>query len=795
MLLLLPALIFAQEVELFQQFNGRYDYLAFGNTLNVGENTGGTTECIILTESSSEFELLPGQTLVTAYLYWAGVGEGDFEVSLNGNPITAERTFHTTLNTLIFFSAFADVTNIVASTGNGNYTLSELDLTEIIPAYCGNTTNFGGWAVNVIYADTSLSLNQINIFDGLESVSSTNSELTITLNNLYVLDNTSAKIGFLAWEGDLSLAVNETLQVNGNIISNPPLNPPDNAFNGTNSFTNSSDLYNMDMDYYNIENNINPGDTTATITLTSGQDFVMINNIITVLNTELPDATIEIDSILGGEKCGNRDLEIGYTVYNVNCTDVLPANTPIAFYANTTLIGQAFTLTELPIDGSESNTISLYIPSSFPPDFILKTVVDDTGTGNGIINEIREDNNEFSLDFHLKLFPIIVGIHNLELCDIFGTELFYLSEATSQIDPINTISFHLTEEDANDNVNLIETPNSYENIANPQTIWVRVSNLDCFLVDSFQIEVISCALPDATILVDENLYACRQRSLKIPYTVFNSNATAPLPANTPIAFYISGMLISQSQTQNIIPIGGSEQSSVEVLLDESLPEIFTLLAIVDDIGTGTGTVNELNEFNNNFEITVEFGIIPPILPLPNLLYCNEGNDMAFFNLTDNADLISNNPDEIRYFLNAENAAENLDPISDPEHYLNISNPQTIYVRLENAICFTTSSFLISTENCEPIIYHGTSPNNDGKNDEFIIKGLIDVYKDFDLYIYSRDGNLIYKGKNEDGLWKGIPNTGLLYRETLVPVGTYYYALFLNDAKYPNPFTGFVYVNY
>ena len=51
----------------------------------------------------------------------------------------------------------------------------------------------------------------------------------------------------------------------------------------------------MDIDFYNIENNINPGDTNATIQLTSSQDLVMVNNIVTVFNTELPEATIEIE--------------------------------------------------------------------------------------------------------------------------------------------------------------------------------------------------------------------------------------------------------------------------------------------------------------------------------------------------------------------------------------------------------------------------------------------------------------------------------------------------------------------
>jgi hypothetical protein len=43
-------------------------------------------------------------------------------------------------------------------------------------------------------------------------------------------------------------------------ISNLPLNPVDNAFNGKHySFTGSTSLYNMDLDVYNIQNNINIG--------------------------------------------------------------------------------------------------------------------------------------------------------------------------------------------------------------------------------------------------------------------------------------------------------------------------------------------------------------------------------------------------------------------------------------------------------------------------------------------------------------------------------------------------------
>jgi len=800
-ILLFPIVVISQDISLYQQFNGQYDYTAFGNTLNVEENgTGG--QCFILTSSSANFQLQPSQEIVAAYLYWAGSGPGDFNVTLNQTPIVAERTFNLTFNSggtdYVYFAAFANVTNQVINTGNGNYTLSDLDLTQVIPEYCsppGSGTNFGGWAITVVYEDAALPNNQVNIFDGLESVSRNNQLLEITLNNLRVLDTQGAKIGFLAWEGDRQIAVNETLRINGNILSNPPLNPADNAFNGTNSFTNSDVLYNMDIDVYPISNYISPGDTSATIQLTSGQDFVMINNIITVLNTELPDATISIDNIIGATQCGNREITIEYTVYNRNSTDILPAGTPIAIYANTQLIAQTETVANIPINGEEHGTITITIPNNVEADFILKMVVDDVGDGTGIIDEINEDNNEDELPIHLLINPIITGLYNLETCDIIGKEYFNLTEVTTEIDPSYNLSFHLSEADAQQNENPIQNPENFQNTENPQTIFIRVANPDCFVIDSFTVEVIPCPLPDATIDFPE-ISACRGRSLILPYTAYNLEATGPLPANTSIAFYAENELVAISQTRLAIPIGGSEYGEVVIDLPENLDNAFSITAVVDDDGNGNGLIEELREDNNTFTRDINFESIPPIPNLPNLLECDTGFDTAIFDLTIQGNLIRTNVnDVIQFYTSLQNALENIEPIRTPTEFQNTTDPQTIYVRLENEICFTITSFLITTENCAPFIPEGFSPNGDGINDVFEISNLLNIYESFELNIYSREGNLIHTARNADGFWDGIATKGFLVRGKLVPVGTYYYVLVLNDPKYPKAFIGWVYVNY
>lgn len=281
---------FAQDISLYKQYSGRYDFLFLGNTLNTIENNNidglPVPPCTILTHSSASLKINQGDIIEDAYLYWAGSGTGDFEVALNDQKIKAERTFAIeNPNGFPFFSAFANITAQIQATKNGVYTFSELDLSDVIADYCPFGGNFGGWAIIVVYKNSALPINQLNVYDGLQSVPDA---IQITLDNLNVIDNKEAKIGFLAWEGDKNIAINESLLLNGNLIENLPLNPGNNAFNGTNTLSSSDTLYNMDLDIYPIENNITIGDTKASIELTSGRDFVMVNAIVTKLNSYFP---------------------------------------------------------------------------------------------------------------------------------------------------------------------------------------------------------------------------------------------------------------------------------------------------------------------------------------------------------------------------------------------------------------------------------------------------------------------------------------------------------------------------
>src|SRR5690606_39319636 len=99
-------------------------------------------------------------------------------------------------------AARADVTNLVAATGTGTYTFSGMDIPQAtLENYCGST-NFGGWAIYVIYDNPGGLPAQIKIFDGLESVSASTPSLTITVDGILISSQQLSKIAFLAWEGD-----------------------------------------------------------------------------------------------------------------------------------------------------------------------------------------------------------------------------------------------------------------------------------------------------------------------------------------------------------------------------------------------------------------------------------------------------------------------------------------------------------------------------------------------------------------------------------------------------------------
>ena len=86
-----------------------------------------------------------------------------------------------------------------------------------------------------------------------------------------------------------------------------------------------------------------------------------------------------------------------------------------------------------------------------------------------------------------------------------------------------------------------------------------------------------------------------------------------------------------------------------------------------------------------------------------------------------------------------------------------------------------------------------TPKVDGINDLFDIEN-IEFFPDNDLMIFNRWGNLVYKMKNYDNSWNGVPNTNAKTGDGKLPTGTYFYLLNLGDTD-QQVFRGFIQILY
>jgi len=410
--------VFSQQfntpISLYQQFNGQYGYTVIGNTHNLADNfQTPQPPCQLLTSSSAILNLTPNQTIEGAYLIWSGISNGlGTNVTLNGNLQTPDFINTTNINafgsTEFHFSAMKDITPYVQSTGNGSYNISNFDLNPFLPNYCSNAIHYAGWHIVVVYSETSLPNVQLNLYDGLLFLGyNPIFNITFPINNLNVTSTTNASMTCLSWLGSPNLFGLESIAINGDILSNAQ-SPANNPFNGTDSFSGSNTSWNRDVDLYDISNSLNTGDLSATIDVSAGV-LRFISNIITSIPSELPDATVTIDTISGQDLCDNRTLAIDFTVRNVNANDTLPPNTPISIFANNnTFLGTILTPSEILIGDTLAMSTNVTIPASVSSPFTLSVIANQDATQLGVIPESNLTNN--SADTTLSLTTVTTPI-------------------------------------------------------------------------------------------------------------------------------------------------------------------------------------------------------------------------------------------------------------------------------------------------------------------------------------------------------------------------------------------------
>jgi uncharacterized repeat protein (TIGR01451 family) len=279
-------------ISLFRTFAGYLNYVTTGGTLR----TSGTNACTVTTGPvSATISGIPaGSTISAAYLYWAGSGStADNNVTFNGTAITADRTFTETFtsgSSYNFFSGFKDVTSYV--TGNGTYTFRNLTVNNG-GIYCSSAAVVSGWALVVIYQNSSEPLRVVNVYDGFQYFYDSN--ISLAPNNFRIpATGIDGKHTHITWEGDSGNSdcgsfFCEDFQFNNNSLTDA-YNPTNNQFNSTINTLGSNTSWGVDLDTFNISPYLTAGATSTTTEYSTGQDLVLLSaEVMSVTNTPVAD--------------------------------------------------------------------------------------------------------------------------------------------------------------------------------------------------------------------------------------------------------------------------------------------------------------------------------------------------------------------------------------------------------------------------------------------------------------------------------------------------------------------------
>lgn len=344
--------------------------------------------------------------------------------------------------------------------------------------------------------------------------------------------------------------------------------------------------------------------------------------------------------------------------------------------------------------------------------------------------------------------PIDYGPFEMMLCDdeINGSSpydtisTFDLTQNNNAItggDPTLIVSWYQTLTDEQNDIP-ISNPESYQNLATPQTVIFRVANQEgCKTLGTLTLSVLPNPSPNANPtpfeVCDDDTDGIAVFNLLLKDTEIGNgqqNITITYHENEIDAQ--SGVFPLVSPYENIIP----NSQIIYVRVTNSVPP--AMLPCY--------TIVELQLMVNE---------IPPITQ-PNNLFINEGDGdgFAIFDLTVNIPVIlgSLNPADyvVSFYETEANAQNNEFVIANPEVYQNLTNPQLIYVRLENinSGCFEIASFEIETDQTISVAsfaFEDLSISPNPTSESFTIQSA-QLVSETSIFIYDIQGKLLISEK-------------------------------------------------
>lgn len=254
-----------------------------------------------------------------------------------------------------------------------------------------------------------------------------------------------------------------------------------------------------------------------------------------------------------------------------------------------------------------------------------------------------------------------------------------------------TLTYHVDSGDAITGDNPIANPEAYTTIADPQDIYMRMTNTitGCYAIETFIVDTVR---PDFINPqpIDLNLHACDDDGTEDGFHVFNlAEHEAVFMGNRP---HVS---VKYYETEANAYAETSHLTVTSPYTNTSNPQTFYIR--LNDAATGcynvqpfTMTVHPLPEFQNPSGISLDLDVCD---------HDGTPDGITNFDLTGHWTMLTGGDFNlfIKYYTTFGGAVSDTGQIFNPFWYQNTAQSETIYMRLENATtgCFSISSFNVN----------------------------------------------------------------------------------------------------
>ena len=296
----------------------------------------------------------------------------------------------------------------------------------------------------------------------------------------------------------------------------------------------------------------------------------------------------------------------------------------------------------------------------------FNVIVNSTPTANPVTDiSICDDNNDgvSSFDFDADVTPTVLDTQN---------------------EGSFTISYHATQQDADDNTNAY--PNPYTNVLTQETVFVRIENVnntDCFDTTSFGIEIFDTPV----IPIDFEYYQCDYTNSGDLEEVFDLTTLDGSIAN--------GQDVTITHYESQVDAENGTNPITGLYTNTSTTQTLYVL-MVSNISTDCTAIGPY---------TIGVDPLPNVVTNVPLVQCDIDDvqdGISIYNLEEAAENLVVGDDPTNYALTFHLSQGDLDAginvIANPTAYANLNPLQTIFVRVENiaTTCYTTSFFFLET---------------------------------------------------------------------------------------------------